>query len=59
MRYIASLKRYGCPHEPKIVRKFGIVADSQVLILVCKDCNDDPDLADFQELPMEVNNDDE
>lgn len=46
-------EKYGCQHEPKVVRKLGLISGSKAEILVCKNCKNDPLLDDFLEVTIE------
>ena len=39
----------GCSHEPKTVKKTGIILGQLHEILVCSSCKNDPDLSEFKE----------
>jgi hypothetical protein len=40
----------GCSHQPKVVKKRGILTGQICEILVCVDCKNDPDLKNFEEI---------
>ncbi|MCE9653564.1 MAG: hypothetical protein K8Q89_11030 [Nitrosarchaeum sp.] len=41
-----------CPHEPKISKKYRVMNNELYEVLVCKDCRNDPDLKDFEEITL-------
>jgi len=53
------IEKYTCPHNPKTTRKLGTISGCQVEILVCKDCTDDPLLANFTKILVKRNKGDQ
>lgn len=41
-----------CPHEPKISKKYRVMNNEMYEVLVCKNCRNDPDLKDFEEITL-------